>query len=83
MQSSNIKPWLGLVLTGSALGLLQADHLTLADSARLTGAVRSLNEAGVIELASPLSPEPLFLKTGAVTKVEFSAPASEPTRRTH
>ena len=78
MQSSNIKPWLGLVLTGSALGLLQADHLTLADSARLTGAVRSLNEAGVIELASPLSPEPLFLKTGAVTKVEFSAPASEP-----
>lgn len=77
MQSSNLRPWLGLVLAGGALGVLRADDLTLAGEARLTGTVRSINEAGVVELTSALSPEPVLLKAGAVAKVEFSAPATE------
>ena len=75
-------PWLfakriaGLAL-GGWCGLaapLQADNLTLAgDGERLTGTVCSINEAGVLELSSPLSPAPLLLKSGAVEKVEFSS----------
>lgn len=77
MRSFNLKPWLGLILAGG-LGMLHADDLTLADEARLTGTVRSINEVGVVELTSALSPEPVLLKSGAVTKVEFSAPESVP-----
>lgn len=73
-----MKAWLGLILAASAAGVLRADDLTLTGEARLTGTVRSINEAGVVELASALSPEPVLLKAGAVTKVEFSAPASVP-----
>src|SRR5688572_30864660 len=76
MPSSNVKAWLGLILAASASGVLRADDLTLTGDARLTGTVRSINEAGVVELASALSPEPVLLKAGAVTKVEFSAPES-------
>ena len=67
-----------LVFTGAALGLLHADNLTLADDARLSGNIRSINPAGVIELSSALSPEPLLLKPGAVKKVDFSIHASDP-----
>ena len=76
MRNSNFHFWLGLVLAGSAPGMLRADNLILADDARLTGTVRSINEAGVVELATVLSPEPLLLKAGAVEKVEFSVPGS-------
>ena len=78
MRNSNFNCWLALVLAGSAPCVLRADDLTLADDARLTGTVRSINEAGVVELASVLSPEPLHLMAGAVAKVEFSAPESVP-----
>ncbi len=47
----------------------------MANDARLTGTVRSINPAGVLELASALSPEPLLLKAGAVGKVDFSPAA--------
>lgn len=56
--------------------LANADELTLADGARLTGTVRAIDENGVVELVSPLSPEPLKLISGAVDKVEFSATAA-------
>lgn len=73
MRTSNIILRLG-VLCGSHLsGVLLADDLTLGGGARLTGTVRSINEAGVVELASQLSPDPLLLKNGAVEKVEFSS----------
>ncbi len=52
---------------------LHADDLTLAGgTSHLTGTVRSINGTGLVELASPLSPEPLLLKGGMVDKVEFS-----------
>ncbi len=73
-----MKTWLGLLLAAGASGVLRADNLTLTGEACLSGTVRSINEAGVVELASPLSPEPVLLKAGAVTKVEFSAPESPP-----
>jgi len=82
MICNTVIPWLsgnripGLVL-GCWCGLsapLRADDLTLAGgSERLTGIVRSINEAGVVELSSALSPVPLLLKSGAVEKVEFSS----------
>lgn len=78
MPSFNPKPWAILVLSCCAPGAASADKLTLADDARLTGAIRSINEAGVIELSSVLSPEPVLLKADAVEKVEFSAPDSPP-----
>lgn len=57
---------------------LAADDITLAGgAARLTGDVRSIDAEGVVELASPLSPEPLRLKGGAVEKVAFSGLAAE------
>lgn len=63
-----------MLLAASLHGALLADDLTLSGDARLTGTVRSISGTGVIELASPLSPEPVLLKPGAVSKVEFSAP---------
>lgn len=74
MRSSKLKTWLALALAGGACGVLRADNLLLTDDARLTGTVRSINEAGLVELATELSPEPLLLKAEAVEKVEFSAP---------
>lgn len=60
-----------LCVAGLALPLT-ADELTLVGGSKLTGSVRSIDEAGRVELASPLSPEPLLLKGGTVEKVEFS-----------
>ncbi len=68
MRSSNLL--LALLLAGS----VRADNLTLTDEARLTGTVRSIDAAGLVELASTLSAEPLLLKPGAVEKVEFTSP---------
>ena len=78
-----MRPWAILVLAGCALGVASADKLTLADDARLTGTVRSINEAGVIELSSILSSGPVLLKADAVDKVEFSTPESQPPPARH
>lgn len=67
-----------LLVCGLA-GPLPADDLTLAGgSVRLSGSVHSINEAGVVELSSTLSPAPLLLKSGAVEKVEFTNPGAAP-----
>jgi len=72
-----------LCLAAAFSGPLHADDLTLADGAsRLTGTVRAISDAGVVELASPMSPSPLLLKSGAVEKVQFSTsgdPVEPPT----
>jgi hypothetical protein len=74
MSNSNLKSWLQLGLAISTVGMASADKLTLGDSARLTGTVRSLTEEGTLELLSDLAVEPLWLRAQAVNKVEFSAP---------
>jgi len=74
--SFNLKPWLGLVLAGSICGQLHADELSLNGADKLTGTIRSISAAGVVELSSPLSSELVRLKPGAVRKVEFSVPES-------
>jgi hypothetical protein len=77
MRTSN-KILRTLLVCGLA-GPLHADNLTLAGGAvRLSGSVRSINEAGVVELSSTLSPTPLLLKSGAVDKVEFTDPGAAP-----
>jgi hypothetical protein len=63
-----------VMLAAASLGIAGADQLTLTGDARLTGTIRAINEAGVVELDSVLAPEPILLKAGAVAKVEFSAP---------
>ena len=78
MRISNFKQWFILALTGGALGLAHADKITLSAEARLTGTVRSINEDGIVELSTELSPDPLLLTPGAVEKVEFSTPQSSP-----
>lgn len=64
-----IRPGIACCLAGSLL----ADDVTLnSGPARLTGSVRSISKEGIVELASPLSPGPVLLKSDAVRKVEFS-----------
>lgn len=61
------------LLAACAAGHAAADDLTLAGGeGRLSGVVRSISPAGVVELASELSTEPLLLKSGAVEKIDFS-----------
>lgn len=56
-----------------------ADDLTFADgSSRLTGTVRTIDEADRVEFQSPLSPEPLLLKGSTIEKVEFSMASAAP-----
>lgn len=72
MRISN-KLRLAMLLGLSPLAL-QADDITLSGgNARLTGTVRAINEAGVMELSTELSNEPLFLKNGAVDHVSFTS----------
>jgi hypothetical protein len=82
MRISNKHLRLTLIGASGLLSPLNADELTLSgDDARLTGTLLSINESGVVELASPLSPSPLLLRNGAVEKVDFSAapaPADPP-----
>jgi hypothetical protein len=71
MRISNIiiRPGIACCLAG----FLLADDVTLnSGSARLTGSVRSISKEGIVELASPLSPGPVLLRSDAVRKVEFS-----------
>jgi hypothetical protein len=75
--NSNLKLWLAVALWVSALTSLWADDLTLADDARLTGTIRSIDEAGVIHLTSDLSPDPIRLVADSVEKVKFSISDAE------
>jgi hypothetical protein len=69
---SNILPAAGIWLGCGLCAVLPADVITLAgDDIRLSGTVRSISEAGVVELACDVSPEPLLLKEGAVTRIGF------------
>lgn len=76
--SSDFRPWLALILCAGTLGQLHADELTLTGDDKLSGTIRSIDGTGVVELSSPLSPNPVLLSPGAVNKVEFSAPESAP-----
>jgi hypothetical protein len=53
-----------------------ADHLVLTENTRLTGTLRSIDEKGIIELATDIAPKSILLKPGVVQKVEFSSPAT-------
>lgn len=77
MRISNIIPGLLAAALPWHAAFLHADDISLsAGGSRLSGSVRSIDEAGVLELSSPLSPEPLRLRDGVVRKVDFS-PAGE------
>jgi hypothetical protein len=76
--NSNLRLRLAVILTVSAFGQLHADELTLTGDDKLTGTIRSIDESGVVELSSSLSPSPVRLRPGAVEKVAFSAPESAP-----
>lgn len=78
IRSSNLTPCLWLALANVAAFPAFADGIALKGNNSLSGAIRSINEEGVVELASVLSPEPVFLKAESVEKVEFSPPAESP-----
>jgi len=66
-------PAIGIWLSCGLCGTLLGDVITLAgEDIRLSGNVRSISEKGVVELASDLSPDPLLLKEGVVTRIRFS-----------
>ncbi|MEO8615237.1 MAG: hypothetical protein ABI600_08865 [Luteolibacter sp.] len=73
-----MRSWLWMVLAPIATVPVYADEIALSGDASLSGTIRSINEAGVVELSTTLSPEPVFLKAGAVEKVEFSPPHDRP-----
>jgi hypothetical protein len=61
-------------LLGAMLSVAPADDLTLSGGvARLSGSVVSINEAGVVELATELAAKPLLLRDGVVEKIVFSS----------
>lgn len=70
-SSRGIRRFVPAILMMSAASL-PADHIALRGDGRLSGTVRSINSEGVIELVSPLAPEPLLLRGDAVRKVTFS-----------
>ena len=78
MRISNILVGCGVVCGCGLGGPLWADELALSGGARLTGTVRAINVAGVVELASDLAPEPVLLQAGAVTRIEFSSTGAVP-----
>jgi hypothetical protein len=58
---------------------LAADDVTLSDGgAQLAGNVLSINDAGVVELDSELSREPLRIKGAAVEKILFARKVAAP-----
>jgi hypothetical protein len=72
MRTSNLH-LAALLLLAAMPSTAPADELTLAiGDSRLSGSLRSINDAGVVELTSELSPEPLMLRNGMLRKVEFS-----------
>ncbi|MCP5533449.1 MAG: hypothetical protein H7A49_07920 [Akkermansiaceae bacterium] len=72
MRISNIAI-LGILLP--ALPAPADDILLSGAGNRLTGEVRSIEPSGIVELASPLTTEPLRLTGGSVRKVTFTAAA--------
>ena len=78
MPNSNILVRLGVLWACGLASPLPADELTLTGDAHLSGTVQAINEAGVLTLASSLSPEPILLKADTVEKVEFSSPTATP-----
>jgi hypothetical protein len=74
--SNRFTGWLPALLLAAPAA--SADDITLAaGNSRLSGEVRAIHADGAIELASPLAPQPLRLKNGAVRKVEFTALPSD------
>ncbi len=67
-----------MVLVPFAAVSVHADEIALSGDASLSGTIRSINEAGVVELSTTLSPEPVLLKSAALEKVEFSPPHDRP-----
>lgn len=82
MRNSNIGILPVLVLAAGLHGTACADEIRLEGEARLSGSVRSIDPSGAVGLESPLSPEIILLKPGAVSKIEFGSGGEEPPRST-
>ena len=54
------------------MGPSRADEIRLAGDESLSGSIVSISEGGIVELTSPISPDPIRLNSGAVEKVLFS-----------
>src|SRR5687768_7339374 len=82
MPSSDMLKAAALAVLAGMHGLVLADEIRLEGDARLSGSVKSIDSSGTVGLESPLSPEIILLKPGAVSKIEFEAGDSEPFRST-
>lgn len=82
MRNSNILLLPALVLVAGLHGPAGADEIRLEGEARLSGSVRSIDPTGAVGLESPLSPEVIRLKPGAVSKIEFAPGTDEGPRST-
>lgn len=69
---------IGLGLLVVAGTIAAADNVALTEDSRITGDVRSIDAAGIVEVASPLSQGPVWLNVGAVEKIEFAAQPAAP-----
>jgi hypothetical protein len=75
-QNSNLALRLSVIVF-TAAGLALADEISLTGRDKLSGTIRSIDGAGVVELATPNSPDPIFLSAGSVKKVQFSPPKDD------
>jgi hypothetical protein len=79
MRISNTSPRVAIACLCALTFPLQADDVTLTGGdSHLSGTVRSIDASGLVELVSPLSPEPLFVKGESLDKVEFSGEGPAP-----
>ena len=65
---------LGLLVVAGAIAAAAADNVVLTEDSHMTGDVRAIDAAGIVEVASPLSTGPVLLNVDAVEKIEFAAP---------
>ena len=73
-RNSEIKLLFGLLCAALPLGSACADEIRMTGNESLSGNILSISGDGIVELTSPVSPDPIRLKSGAVEKVIFSPP---------
>ena len=76
MQIITLSFWFKFLLVCSSFGIAHSDNLTLDSNNRLQGQISAINQAGLVELATEISPDKILIKSGVVRKIDFNSNAS-------
>lgn len=72
MSCSAISPTYVLALVLGGLSVVSADQITLGNSGQVQGVIEPSSQEGMIQLRTPLAPEPVRFKADAVSSLQFS-----------